>query len=160
MSARSRTLLIRGEAGIGKSTLLEWAVERAGEMRVLRARGIESEAELAFSGLLELSRPLLDTLGQLPRRQAIALRTAFALEPAQAVDRFAVSAATLSLVATAAEQTPLLVAVDDAHWLDAASADALVFAARTLEADQVAVIFAVRECEGTFPAGGFEELVL
>jgi DNA-binding CsgD family transcriptional regulator len=159
-SGRSRTLVVRGEAGIGKSALLGYATERAGEMRVLRARGIESEAELAFSGLLELSRPILDQLEELPVRQALALRTAFALEPAKAVDRFAISAATLSLIGTAAEEMPLLVAVDDAHWLDSASLDALVFAARRLEADQVAFILAVREGEGAFPAGGLEELVL
>ncbi len=159
-SGRSRTLVIRGEAGIGKSVLLEYAIERAEEMRVLRARGIESEAELAFSGLLELSRPILDRLEELPVRQALALRTAFALEPAKAVDRFAISAATLSLIGTAAEETPLLVAIDDAHWLDSASLEALVFTARRLEADQVAFIFAVREGEGAFPAGGLEELVL
>ncbi len=159
-SGRSRTLVIRGEAGIGKSALLGYAIERAEEMRVLRARGIESEAELAFSGLLELSRPILDRLEELPVRQALALRTAFALEPAKAVERFAISAATLSLIGTAAEETPLLVAVDDAHWLDSASLEALVFTARRLEADQVAFIFAVREGEGAFPAGGLEELVL
>ena len=137
--------------GIGKSALLGWALECAQKMRILRARGIESEAELAFSGLLELSRPILNRLGELPARQALALRTAFALEPAQVVDRFAISAATLSLIGMAAEETPLLIVVDDAHWLDSASADALVFTARRLEADRVAVIFAVREGEALFP---------
>src|SRR2546428_5782437 len=129
-------------------------------MRVLHARGIGSEAELAFSGLLELSRPVLDRLEDLPARQTLALRTAFALEAAKAVDRFAISAATLSLIGTAAEKTPLLIAIDDAHWLDSASLDALVFTARRLEADEVAFVFAVREGEGAFPAGVFEELVL
>jgi DNA-binding CsgD family transcriptional regulator len=159
-SGRSRALVIRGEAGIGKSALLGYAFECAEEMRVLHARGIESEAELAFSGLLELSRPVLDRLEELPARQALALRTAFALEAATAVDRFAISAATLGLIGTAAEKTPLLIAVDDAHWLDSASLDALVFTARRLEADEVAFVFAVREGEGAFPAGVFEELVL
>src|SRR2546428_13137380 len=123
-------------------------------MRVLHARGIESEAELAFSGLLELSRPVLDRLEDLPARKTLALRTAFALEPAKAVDRFAISAATLSLIATAAEETPLLIAVDDAHWLDSASLDALVFSARRLQADQVASVFPAREGEDAFPAVG------
>jgi len=159
-SGRSRTLVIRGEAGIGKSALLGYAFECVEEMRVLHARGIESEAELAFSGLLELSRPILDRLDELPTRQALALRTAFALEAATAVDRFAISAATLGLIGAAAEKTPLLIAVDDAHWLDSASLDALVFTARRLEADEVAVVFAVREGEGAFPAGVFEELAV
>ncbi len=156
----SRALVIRGEAGIGKSALLGYAFERGKDMHILHARGIESEAELAFSGLLELSRPILDRLEELPPRQALALRTAFALEAATTVDRFAISAATLSLIGTAAEETPLLIAVDDAHWLDSASLDALVFTARRLDADEVAFVFAVREGEGAFPADIFEELVL
>lgn len=159
-NGRSRTLVIRGEAGIGKSALLGHAVECADELRVLHARGIESEAELAFSGLLELSRPVLDRLGDLPARQALALRTAFALESAKAADRFAISAATLSLIGAAAEETPLLIAVDDAHWLDSASLDALVFTARRLDVDEVAFVFAVRDGEGVFPAGVFQELIL
>jgi hypothetical protein len=159
-SGRSRTLVLRGEAGIGKSALLAYALERGGDMRVLQARGIESEAELPFSGLLELSRPVIDRLEQLPPRQALALRVAFALEPAETVDRFAISAATLSLIAALAETTPLLLAVDDAHWLDSASLDALVFTARRLEADQVALFFVVRDGEGAFPAAALDELVL
>ncbi len=159
-SGRSRTLVLRGEAGIGKSALLAHALERGGDMRLLQARGIESEAELAFSGLLELSRPVIDRLDHLPPQQALALRVAFALEPAETVDRFAISAATLSLVAAVAETTPVLIAVDDAHWLDTASLEALVFTARRLEADQVGFVFVVREGEGAFPAAGFDELVL
>ena len=152
--------MLRGEAGIGKSALLAHARECAGDMRVLHARGIEAEAELAFSGLFELSRPVIDRLDELPPRQALAVRVAFALEPAETVDRFAISAAALSLVATVAETTPLLITVDDAHWLDTASLDALVFAARRLEADRVGFIFVVREGEGAFPAAGLDELVL
>jgi tetratricopeptide (TPR) repeat protein len=129
-------------------------------MRLLQARGIESEAELAFAGLLELSRPVFDRLEQLSPRQARALRVAFALEPVEPVDRFAISAATLGLIAAVAETTPLLIAVDDAHWLDTASVDALVFTARRLEADQVGFVFVVRDGEGAFPAAGFDELVL
>jgi DNA-binding CsgD family transcriptional regulator len=159
-SGRSRTLVIRGEAGIGKTALLSHAVGRAGGMLVLRSRGVESEAELAFSGLLELSRPVLDRLDQLPDRQADALRTAFALTPARAVDRFTISAATMSLIATTAEETPILVAVDDAHWLDSASIDALLFAARRLDADRVALLFSVREGEGRFPSEALDELTL
>jgi DNA-binding CsgD family transcriptional regulator len=159
-AGRSRTLVIRGEAGIGKSTLLAYAVELAGEIRVLRARGVESESELAFSGLLELCRPLVDRLGELPARQAAALGSALAVAPAAAVDRFTIGAATLGLLALAAERTAILLVVDDAHWLDAASTDALLFAARRLEADRVAVLFAVREGERAFPSEGLEELHL
>jgi len=157
---RSRTLVIRGEAGIGKSALLEHAGRQAAGMRILRAHGVESETELAFSGLLELCRPVLDRLDALPPRQAAALRTALALTSGEAGDRFTISAGTLSLLANAAEETPLLVAVDDAHWLDSASTEALLFTARRLEADRVAFIFAVREAEGAFPAEGIDELVL
>ena len=93
---RSRTLVIRGEAGIGKSALLEHAGRQAAGMRILRAHGVESETELAFSGLLELCRPVLDRLDALPPRQAAALRTALALTSGEAGDRFTISAGTLS----------------------------------------------------------------
>jgi DNA-binding CsgD family transcriptional regulator len=157
---RSRTLVIRGEAGIGKSALLEYAVEHAPEMLVLRTCGVESESELAFSGLLELCRPLLDRLDDLPERQAAALGGALALGPAEAVDRFTVGAATLGLVGLGAEATPILVVIDDAHWLDDASTDAILFAARRLEADRAAFVFAAREGEGVFSVEDLPELQL
>ncbi|MFL5928415.1 MAG: AAA family ATPase, partial [Gaiellaceae bacterium] len=145
-AGRGGALVLRGEPGIGKSALLDYAAEQAPGMRVLRARGIEAEAELPFSALYELLRPLEDLFDEIPERQAAALRGAFGLgQPLDA--RLLIGAGTLSLLAAAAEDRPVLCLVDDAHWIDAASADALRFAARRLEADRVAVLFAAREDE-------------
>src|SRR3954447_17648384 len=143
----SGVLALVGEPGIGKTALLEHAAHCAGDMRVLRARGIQSEAEVPFAGLAELLRPALEALDRIPRPQARALAGALALEPATAQDRFAVGAATLSLLSACAEELPVVVLVDDAHRLDTASADALLFAARRLLADRIALVFAVREGE-------------
>ena len=110
----------------------------------MRGRGIESEAELPFAALLEICRPFLDGLDQLLEPQAAALRGALALAPTPPRSRFAVAAATLGLLAAAAEKAPLLVTVDDAHWLDRGSADAIAFAARRLGADRVALLLAIR----------------
>src|SRR4051794_6483397 len=143
----SGVLVLVGEPGIGKSALLEEAVANADGMRVLRARGIESEAQVPFGGLLELLRPALVALDRIPAPQAAALETALALRPGRAQDRFAVGAATLSLLAAYAEDEPLLVVVDDAHWLDGPSAAALLFAMRRLIADPIAVVLAVRSDE-------------
>jgi AAA ATPase domain len=156
-AGRSGALVVRGEAGIGKSALLDYAAAHADDMAVARALGVESEAELEFSGLLEVCGPLLDRLPELPERQAAALRGALGLGPAEPVERFAVAAATMTLLAAAAEEAPLLVLVDDAHWLDRSSTEALVFALRRLQADPVAVVFAVRDDEGSsFAAPGVE----
>ena len=155
---RSETLVLCGEAGVGKSSLLRYAVARAGEMQVLSVVGVEAEADMAFSGLLEACRPILAALEEIPPPQAAALRAAFALGPAVAGGRFAVAAGTLSLLAHTAEARALLVIVDDAQWLDPASAEALVFAARRLEADAVALLFGVRDGEGSFEAAGLERL--
>jgi DNA-binding CsgD family transcriptional regulator len=158
---RSGSLVTRGEAGIGKSALLEYAVARAEGFRVLRALGVESEAELAFAGVQQLVHPLIDTVDELPPPQARALKTALALEEGPAPERLAVSVATLSLLATAAEEQPLLCIVDDAHWLDRASAEALTFVARRLHADSVVMLFAAREPERVvFVSAGLPELVL
>ena len=143
----SSVLALVGEPGIGKSSLLDDLTGRAAGMRVLRARGIESEAHVPFAGLLELLRPALGSLGRIPRPQAAALESALALRPGAAKDRFAVGAATLSLLAAYAEESPLLVLVDDVHWLDGSSAEALLFAVRRLVADPIAVVMAVREDE-------------
>lgn len=145
-SSRSASLIFAGEPGIGKTSLLEAAAERAGGLgfTVLRARGIESEAELAFSGLLELSRPIRAHVDRLPEPQAAALRSALALGPSEHGDRFAVYAATLGLLASASEETPVLLLLDDAHWLDAASGEAFAFAARRLGPEEVAMLWAVR----------------
>jgi DNA-binding CsgD family transcriptional regulator len=116
-------------------------------MGLLRVRGIESEAQVPFGGLLELLRPALPALDSIPRPQAAALEGALALRPGSAQDRFAVGAATLSLLAAHAEVAPLLVLVDDAHWLDGSSAEALLFAVRRLVADPIVVVLAARTDE-------------
>jgi DNA-binding CsgD family transcriptional regulator len=143
----SGVLAIVGEPGIGKSALLGYAGEQAAGMNVLRARGVQSEAHIPFGGLFELLRPALAGIGQIPGPQAAALESALALRPASAPGRFAVGAGTLGLLAAYAEQAPVAVLVDDAHWLDGSSADALLFAFRRLVADPVAVILAVRQDE-------------
>jgi DNA-binding CsgD family transcriptional regulator len=156
---RSGALLLRGEAGIGKSALLDYAVERAVGFGVLRAFGVESEGEIAFASAQQLLRPVMHALGELPAPQSRALRRAFAIEDGQAPERLAVSVATLSLLAAAAEDRPVLCVVDDAHWLDQASAEVLAFAARRLCAEEVVMLFAAREPEKEFfAAPGVPEL--
>ncbi len=152
-SGESATLALVGEPGIGKTALLDHAGARATGMRVLRARGIESEAQIPFASLLELLRPALGVLDRIPEPQALALEGALALRPARAQERFAVGAATLSLLATYSEQTAVAVLVDDAHWLDGPSAEALLFAVRRLVADPVAVLVAAREGEASMLDG-------
>jgi DNA-binding CsgD family transcriptional regulator len=144
---RSGVLAVVGEAGIGKTALLEYVQSRADGMRVLQARGIESEAQVPFGGLLELLRPALGMLDTIPQPQADALGGALALRPPTAQDRFAVGAATLSLLAAHAEDAPVLVLVDDAHWLDVSSAEALLFAVRRLLADPIACVLTARDDE-------------
>jgi len=144
-SGTSATLALVGEAGIGKTALLEHAADRAAGMRLLRARGIESEAQIPFASLLELLRPALGMLDRVPEPQAAALEGALALRPGPAQERFAVGAATLSVLAAYAEEGPVAVLVDDAHWLDVSSAQALLFAFRRLVADPIAVMIAVRD---------------
>ncbi len=136
-----------GEPGIGKSALLHWAAGAAEGMHVLGARGVESEAQIPFGSLLELLRPALGMLDRIPEPQAVALQSALALRPAAAQDRFAVGAATLSLLAAYAESAAVAVLVDDAQWIDEPSAQALLFAVRRLVADPITVIIAVREGE-------------
>ena len=146
-SGRGEVLAIVGEAGIGKSALLAYAEDQAVGMNILRARGIQSEAQIPFAGLFELLRPALARSGASRNLRPTALEGALALRPASSEDRFAIGAATLSLLAAHAERLPLLVTVDDAHWLDGSSANALLFAARRLAADPVLVLLAVREGE-------------
>jgi len=159
--SKSGALVIRGEPGTGKSALLAHAVERARDMRVLRGVGIESESELAFAALHGIVRPVLDRLERLPELQAAALRGAFGLSSSRTEDRFLIAVGALSLFAEVAEERSLLCVVDDAQWLDRGSADALTFAARRLEAEGVALLFAAREGGArTFPAPGIPELRL
>jgi DNA-binding CsgD family transcriptional regulator len=142
---RSDAIVLRGEAGIGKSALCAYAVEQAKGMTVLEARGAPTELELAYSGLADALRPVLGMVGEIPERQAAALASALAIGPPLEDGPFAICTATLSLLAAAAEREPVLVVVDEAQWLDASSAEALLFAARRLEADGVAFLLALRE---------------
>jgi DNA-binding NarL/FixJ family response regulator len=155
-------LLVEGEAGIGKTTLLQAAEELADGFACLRARGVESEAALGHAALLELLGPVRDRLADLPGAQAQALAAALGWGPARAPgDRFLVAAATLSLLAAAAERAPVLVVVDDLHWVDRESAAALLFAARRLRRDAVAFLFAVRSGSGSAaPLEGLPVLAL
>jgi DNA-binding CsgD family transcriptional regulator len=152
-------LVLRGEPGIGKTALLGLAKARADGMSVVRARGVEVESDVAFAALAEVLRPFLEHLDAIPVPQAAALSGALALGPAVPGDPFTTSAATLSLLAAAAERAPLLVLVDDAHWLDSSSATALLFAARRSHAEGIAFLFAARDEEPRpFDAEGVEEL--
>ena len=141
----SCSLVLRGEAGIGKTALLEYLVESASDLAVVRAAGVESEMELAFASLQQLCAPMLDRLGALPAPQRQALEIVFGLSAGAAPDRFLVGLAVLSLFSEVADERPLLCVVDDAHWLDQASALTLAFVARRLLAEPVGLVFATRE---------------
>jgi DNA-binding CsgD family transcriptional regulator/tetratricopeptide (TPR) repeat protein len=141
----SRSLVLRGEAGIGKTALLQYLIESASNMTVARAVGVESEMELAFSSLHQLCSPLLDPLERLPAPQRDALQIVFGLSAGPAPDPFLVGLAVLTLLAEVAEQRPLLCVVDDAQWLDQSSALTLGFVARRLWAEPVGLVFAARE---------------
>ena len=149
---RSAVLVLRGEPGIGKSALLEYAADRADGRPVLRATGVEWEMELPFAGLHQRCAGLLDGRGQLPAPQRDALATAFGLDSGAQPDRFLVGLAALSLLSSAAEDHPLICVVDDVQWLDRSSAQVLAFVARRLAAESVVLLFAERE------PGGIEEL--
>jgi DNA-binding CsgD family transcriptional regulator len=144
-AGRSQVLVLRGEAGIGKTALLEFVLERAAGCRVARAAGVESEMELAFSGLHQLCSPYLDRLSKLPAPQQDALSVAFGLRAGSPPDRYLVGLTVLNLLSEVAEERPLICVVDDAQWLDQASAQTLEFIARRLAAEPVAMVFAVRE---------------
>ena len=141
----SSVLVLRGEAGIGKSALLEYAAERAEGCRVLRAVGVEWEMELPFAGLHQLCAGLLDGRERLPEPQNDAIATAFGLSSGPQPDRFLVGLAVLSLLSDAAEEHPLVCLVDDVQWLDRSSAQVLAFVARRLAAESVVLLFAERE---------------
>ena len=144
-AGQSRVLVLRGEAGAGKTALLEYLLERASGCCTARTAGVESEMELAFAGLHQLCAPFLDRIERLPGPQREALSTAFNLRNGAAPDRFAVGLAVLSLLSEVAGERPLVCVVDDAHWLDRSSAQALAFVARHLAAKPAAVVFAARE---------------
>src|SRR6266540_4293863 len=154
----SRALVLRGEPGVGKTALLEYAVEQASEFRVVRAAGVQSEMELAFAGLHQLLASMLDRLEGLPAPQSEALRTAFGLASGRPADRFFLGLAVLTLVSDAAEEQPLLCVVDDEQWLDRASADVLAFVARRLDRESVGLIFAARAASDEL--AGLPELVI
>jgi DNA-binding CsgD family transcriptional regulator len=156
---RSRVLVVRGDAGVGKSALLAYAALGADGFIVLRGTGIESESELAFAALHQILRSVLDRLDRLPGPQADALRAAFALSNETVEDRFRISLGVLGLLSEVAEERPVLCLVDDAQWLDQASADALVFAALRLEAERIVLLFAARDdASRRFTAAGLPEL--
>ncbi|TDC51569.1 helix-turn-helix transcriptional regulator [Actinomadura sp. KC345] len=159
-SGRSGTLVVQGEAGIGKTALLDQIAADADGTRLVRGAGIESETELAFSGLHLMLHPYGDRFDVLPGQQAAALRSAFGLAAGPAGDRFLIGAATLTLLSELAADRPVVCLVDDAQWLDRASLDALLFAARRLGADPVSMIFTVRDTARPFPDHGLDVLRL
>src|SRR3954469_5800757 len=155
---QSAVLVIRGEAGVGKSALLTYLIERASGCRIARAAGVESEMELPFAGLHQLCAPMLDRVDRLPAPQRDALATAFGLSAGDPPDRFLVGLAVLSLLSEVAEEQPLVCVLDDAHWQDRASAQTLAFVARRLLAEAVGFVFAVREPSPTQDLAGLPEL--
>src|SRR5271156_2490801 len=138
-------LVVHGEPGVGKTRLLDWAVEEARQLRVLRTVGVEGEIELPFAALQQLCSPILDRSERLPDPQRDALRVAFGLSAGQTPNPFLVGLAALRLLSEASEQRPLLCVVDDGQWLDRASARALAFVARRLLAEKIAFVFTARE---------------
>ena len=158
LAGRSRVTVLRGEAGVGKSALLGYLSGRVAGWHVARAAGVESEMELAYAGLHQLCAPMLDHLGRLPVPQRDALATVFGRSAGAAPDRFLVGLATLTLFAEVAEQQPLACVVDDAQWLDHASAQILGFVARRLLAERIAVVCAARTGAGDDVLAGLPEL--
>jgi DNA-binding CsgD family transcriptional regulator len=157
-AGQSGVLVLRGEAGIGKTALLKYAIRSASDMRVLRAVGVEAEMELPFAALNQLCAPLLDRLDGLPRPQRDALATTLGLSAGAVPDRFFVGLAVLGLLSEAAQERPLLCVIDDAQWLDRASAQALAFVARRMLAEPVVMLFAAREPRDLL--AGLPELVV
>jgi DNA-binding NarL/FixJ family response regulator len=160
-ASRGAALVIRGEPGVGKSALLVDAIEHAEGMQVLRAQGLESESPLAFAALHRLLRPIAHHVAALPGPQQRALRAAFGEEEGVSADRFLVFLAALNLLTEAAETAPVLAAIDDAQWLDDDSAAALLFVARRLHRERLALLFAAREGDvRTFNGGELPSLIL
>jgi DNA-binding CsgD family transcriptional regulator len=159
-SGRSGVLVVRGEAGIGKTALLEQLVDRAAGCKVARATGVQADMELPFAGLQQLFGPVLGSLERLPAPQREAVEVAFGLRSGPAPDRFEVGLAMLALLTEVAEQEPIVCIVDDAQWLDQTSARTLAFVARRLMAESVALVFAVREPAEEQTFAGLPELVV
>lgn len=157
---QSRVLVLRGEAGVGKTELLEYLVANASGCRLERGAGVESEMELAFAGVHQLCAPMLTHLDDLPGPQRDALGTAFGLKAGAATDRFLVGLAVLSLLSEVADERPLVCLVDDAQWLDRASAQVLGFVARRLLAERVALVFAVRDTSEDRELGNLPVMVI
>jgi DNA-binding CsgD family transcriptional regulator len=144
-AGHSAALVLRAEAGVGKTALLRYAARRAAGFRVVQIAGVEAEMELPFAAVHQLCAPMLDRLDAIPAPQREALRVALGLATGNPPDRFLISLATLSLLSAVADERPLLCLVDDAQWLDGASAQILTFVARRLLAESMAILFAVRE---------------
>jgi DNA-binding CsgD family transcriptional regulator/tetratricopeptide (TPR) repeat protein len=159
-SGRSGVLVVRGEAGVGKTALLQHLVRQASGCRVTSAVGVESEMELPFAGLHQLCGSMLDRLDQLPGPQRDALGVAFGLTAGDAPDRFLVGLAVVTLLSAVSEDRPLVCVVDDAQWLDRASAQTLGFVARRVLAESVALVFGVREGPETHELEGLPELMV
>src|SRR5829696_5229032 len=159
-AGQSRVLVLRGEAGVGKTALLGHLSAAAEGCRIARAAGVESEMELAFAGLHALCAHMLGRLEHLPGPQRDALSTAFGLSAGPPPDRFLVGLAVLSLLADAAEEQPLVCVVDDAQWLDRVSLQTLAFVSRRLLAERLALVFAVRESGDDHMLDGLPELVI
>ena len=160
---RGGTVVIRGEAGIGKSTLLEAASRSAAArgMEVLETSGVQSEAHLPFAGLHQLLQPLLAELGSLPPRQGDALEAAFGMGEAEPSDLFLIALATLDLLVESAERAPLLLVVEDAQWLDRSSSEVLAFVARRVRMEPMLLLIAVRDgSEDVFEAAQLQEMRL
>src|SRR5882762_7522266 len=155
---RSSVLVLRGEPGVGKTSLLEAAVDGANGCQILRAAGFESEGPAAFAGLYQLCKPILDQRARLPAPQRNALDAAFGLEAGEPPNRFLVGLAVLGMLSEAGTQGAVLIVVDDAQWLDAESAQTLAFVARRLEAESVAVLVSVREPADADPFAGLPDL--
>jgi DNA-binding CsgD family transcriptional regulator len=159
-AGQSQVLVVRGEAGIGKTSLLDYLESSAAGCRIARSAGAEAEMELAYAGLHQICGPFLDRLERLPDPQRIALSAAFGLIRSEAPDRFLVGLAVLDLLADRAEERPLICLIDDAQWLDRASAQTLAFVARRLVAERIVLVAAIREPSEEGDFRGLPELTV